>query len=69
MNLVFFNPNQKEYPEINSSEEQSLIERNGQKLFDSWLGGAWEVIGNLNWSLNLVLILIIKSRFYLSSII
>jgi len=40
MNLVFFNPNQKEYPEINSSEEQSLIERNGQKLFDSWLGGA-----------------------------
>ena len=46
MNLVFFNSNQKEFPEITSSEEQWLIDRNGQKLFDTWLGSGTLILGH-----------------------
>ena len=46
MNLVFFNSNQKEFPEITSSEEQWLIDRNGQKIFDTWLGSGTLIFGH-----------------------
>ena len=46
MNLVFFNSNQKEFPEITSSKEQWLIDRNGQKLFDTWLGSGTLIFGH-----------------------
>lgn len=46
MELIFFNSNQEEIPEIISSKEQWLIDRNGRKLFDTWLGSGTLILGH-----------------------
>lgn len=46
MGLIFFNSNQQNLPDITSSKEQWLIHRNGQKLFDTWLGAGTLIFGH-----------------------
>jgi glutamate-1-semialdehyde 2,1-aminomutase len=46
VSIFFFNSNQEEIPEIISSKEQWLIDRNGRKLFDTWLGSGTLIFGH-----------------------
>lgn len=46
MSIILFNSNLEESPEIKSSEGQWLIDRNGRKLFDTWLGSGTFIFGH-----------------------
>ena len=44
--MIFFNANQKEHPSITSSSNQWLIDKNGKKFFDTWLGSGTLIFGH-----------------------
>ena len=46
MSIKLFNANLDSLPEIIASKDQWLIDRNGNKLFDTWLGSGTLIFGH-----------------------
>ena len=46
MSIILFNANLDSLPEIIASKDQWLIDRNGNKLFDTWLGSGTLIFGH-----------------------